>query len=206
MAALTDRQAHILEVIKDYIEDTGFPPTRAEIAEILGFRSANAAEDHLRALERKGYIEILPGASRGIRLIGQAGEAEEEGLPVVGRVAAGSPILSEEYVEKHYKIDPALFAPKADYLLQVQGMSMRDAGIFEGDLLAVHKTENARNGQVIVARLDGEVTVKRYQKKGKQVQLHPENPDFSVIEVNDGNHSDFEIEGLAVGVIRSSTL
>lgn len=200
MATLTDRQALILEIIKEHIEDSGFPPTRAELAEILGFKSVNAAEDHLRALERKGYIEIHPGASRGIRLL------EEEGLPVVGRVAAGSPILSEEYVETRYKIDPHLFQPQADYLLQVQGMSMRDAGIYEGDLLVVHKTGRVRNGQVVVARLDGEVTVKRYQKKGKLVQLQPENDDFDVIEVTPGNHTDFEIEGLAVGVIRSSTL
>lgn len=199
METLTDRQALILEIIKEHIEDSGFPPTRAELAEILGFKSVNAAEDHLRALERKGYIEILPGASRGIRLL------EEEGLPVVGRVAAGSPILSEEYVERRYKIDPQLFQPQADYLLQVQGMSMRDAGIYEGDLLVVHKTAKARNGQVVVARLDGEVTVKRYQKKGKVVQLQPENEDFSVIEVAAGNHTDFEIEGLAVGIIRSSS-
>ena len=199
METLTDRQALILEIIKEHIVDSGFPPTRAELAEILGFKSVNAAEDHLRALERKGYIEILPGASRGIRLL------EEEGLPVVGRVAAGSPILSEEYVETHYKIDPHLFQPQADYLLQVQGMSMRDAGIFEGDLLVVHKTVKARNGQVVVARLDGEVTVKRYQKKGKVIQLQPENEDFNVIEVTPGNHTDFEIEGLAVGVIRSSS-
>jgi repressor LexA len=200
MAGLTDRQALILDIIKEHIEESGFPPTRAELAEILGFKSVNAAEDHLRALERKGYIEILPGASRGIRLL------EEEGLPVVGRVAAGSPILSEEYVETYYKIDPYLFHPQADYLLQVQGMSMRDAGIFEGDLLAVHKTEKVRNGQVVVARIDGEVTVKRYHKKGRAVYLHPENEDYNVIEVTAGNHADFEIEGLAVGIIRSSTL
>jgi repressor LexA len=198
MANLTDRQALILEIIKEHIEDSGFPPTRAELAEILGFKSVNAAEDHLRALERKGYIEILPGASRGIRLL------EEEGLPVVGRVAAGSPILSEEYVETRYKIDPYLFQPQADYLLQVQGMSMRDAGIYEGDLLAVHKTQRVKNGQVVVARLDGEVTVKRYRKKGKIVELQPENDDFNIIKVTQDNHTDFEIEGLAVGVIRSS--
>ncbi|MDH5545917.1 MAG: transcriptional repressor LexA [Gammaproteobacteria bacterium] len=202
MTALTDRQALILDVIKEYIEDTGFPPTRAEIAEILGFRSPNAAEDHLRALERKGYVEILPGASRGLRLIEQ--EGEREGLPVVGRVAAGSPILSEEYVETYYKIDPYLFEPQANYLLQVQGMSMRDAGIYEGDLLAVHKTERVRSGQVVVARIDGEVTVKRYRKKGRVVFLEPENPDFDIIEVNPKNHSDFQIEGLAVGIIRNN--
>ena len=200
MAALTERQALILEIIKEHIVDSGFPPTRAELAEILGFKSVNAAEDHLRALERKAYIEIHPGASRGIRLL------EEEGLPVVGRVAAGSPILSEEYVETRYKIDPHLFQPKADYLLQVQGMSMKDVGIYEGDLLAVHKTGKVRNGQVVVARLDGEVTVKRYQKKGRVVHLQPENEDYEVIEVTPGNHTDFEIEGLAVGVIRSSAL
>ena len=197
---LTERQGMILDMIKEYMYQEGMPPTRAEIADMFGFRSANAAEDHLRALERKGYIEIMPGASRGIRLL------EEEGIPLVGRVAAGSPILSEEYIEAHYKIDPTLFEPKADYLLEVQGMSMRDAGILEGDLVAVHKTTKVRNGQVVIARVDGEVTVKRYKKKGKVVYLHPENPEFSVIEVTAGNTNDFAIEGLAVGVIRNSAI
>jgi len=196
MDELTARQAEVLQLIADFLQATGFPPTRAEIAAQLGFRSANAAEDHLRALERKGYIEMLPGASRGIRL------RENLGLPVVGRVAAGSPILAEQHIQSRYQLDPALFNPRADYLLKVRGMSMRDAGILEGDLLAVHRTSEARSGQIVVARLGNEVTVKRFKRQGNQVQLLPENPDFDPILV-DLKRDFFAIEGLGVGIIRN---
>ncbi len=197
MDELTARQAEVLQLIADFLQATGFPPTRAEIAEQLGFRSANAAEDHLRALERKGYIEMLPGASRGIRL------RENLGIPVVGRVAAGSPILAEQHIQGRYQLDPGLFNPRADYLLKVRGMSMRDAGILEGDLLAVHRTPEARSGQIVVARLGNEVTVKRLRRQGNQVQLLPENPDFKPILV-DLKRDFFAIEGLGVGIIRNS--
>ncbi len=197
MDELTARQAEVLQLIADFLQATGFPPTRAEIAAQLGFRSANAAEDHLRALERKGYIEMLPGASRGIRL------RENLGIPVVGRVAAGSPILAEQHIQGRYQLDPALFNPRADYLLKVRGMSMRDAGILEGDLLAVHRTSEARSGQIVVARLGNEVTVKRFRRQGNQVQLLPENPDFEPILV-DLKRDFFAIEGLGVGIIRNS--
>jgi repressor LexA len=196
MDELTARQAEVLQLIADFLQATGFPPTRAEIAAQLGFRSANAAEDHLRALERKGYIEMLPGASRGIRL------RENLGIPVVGRVAAGSPILAEQHIQSRYQLDPALFNPRADYLLKVRGMSMRDAGILEGDLLAVHRTSEARSGQIVVARLGNEVTVKRFNRLGNQVQLLPENPDFDPILV-DLKRDFFAIEGLGVGIIRN---
>ncbi len=197
MNELTARQAEVLQLIADFLQATGFPPTRAEIAEQLGFRSANAAEDHLRALERKGYIEMLPGASRGIRL------RENLGIPVVGRVAAGSPILAEQHIQGRYQLDPGLFNPRADYLLKVRGLSMRDAGILEGDLLAVHRTSEARSGQIVVARLGNEVTVKRFRRQGNQVQLLPENPDFETILV-DLKRDFFAIEGLGVGIIRNS--
>jgi repressor LexA len=193
---LTERQAEILEWIRGWIETTGMPPTRAEMAKEFGFRSPNAAEDHLRALERKGAIEMLPGASRGIRLVAGLG------VPLVGRVAAGSPILAIENVETRYQLDPNLFSPHADYLLRVRGMSMRDAGILDGDLLAVHKTPEARSGQIVVARLHDEVTVKRFRRRGNQVQLVAENPDFKPIHV-DLNHEPLTIEGLGVGVIRN---
>ncbi len=196
MDELTARQAEVLQLIADFLQATGFPPTRAEIAAQLGFRSANAAEDHLRALERKGYIDMLPGASRGIRL------RENLGIPVVGRVAAGSPILAEQHIQSRYQLDPALFNPRADYLLKVRGMSMRDAGILEGDLLAVHRTSEARSGQIVVARLGNEVTVKRFKRQGNQVQLLPENPDFDPILV-DLKRDFFAIEGLGVGIIRN---
>jgi repressor LexA len=197
MNELTARQAEVLQLIADFLQATGFPPTRAEIAAQLGFRSANAAEDHLRALERKGYIEMLPGASRGIRL------RENLGIPVVGRVAAGSPILAEQHIQGRYQLDPALFNPRADYLLKVRGMSMRDAGILEGDLLAVHRTSEARSGQIVVARLGNEVTVKRFRRQGNQVVLLPENPDFEPILL-DLKRDFFAIEGLGVGIIRNS--
>ena len=205
MDALTDRQSEILKLIRELTEVSGYPPTRAEIAERMGFRSVNAAEQHLRALEKKGAIDISSGASRGIRVRdarpgGRAGRLLE--LPVIGRVAAGSPMLAEEHVQGRFQVDPNLFTPRADYLLRVRGMSMRDAGILEGDLLAVHRTEEARSGQVVVARLADEVTVKRFRRRGHLVQLEPENPDFDVIEV-DLRSDTLAIEGVAVGVIRN---
>jgi repressor LexA len=205
MDALTDRQTEVLRLIRELMEVSGYPPTRAEIAEKMGFRSVNAAEQHLRALERKGVIEISSGASRGIRVRdgrpgARLGRLLE--LPVIGRVAAGSPILAEENVQARYQIDPNLFTPRADYLLRVRGMSMRDAGILEGDLLAVHKTPEARTGQIVIARLGDEVTVKRFRRRGNAVQLEPENPDFEPIEVDPRSES-LVIEGVAVGVIRS---
>ncbi|WP_026016837.1 transcriptional repressor LexA [Catenovulum agarivorans] len=204
MRPLTPRQSEILQLIKDNIQETGMPPTRAEIAKILGFKSPNAAEEHLKALAKKGVIEIMAGTSRGIRLVAQDGDlVEEEGLPLIGRVAAGSPILATEHVEQHYKVDPALFRPNADFLLRVHGDSMVDVGILDGDLLAVHKTQTAQNGQVVVARVEDDVTVKRYQQKGHKVTLIAENPDFAPIEV-DLTTTPFAIEGLAVGVVRST--
>ncbi len=206
MDPLTERQAEILKLIRELTEMSGFPPTRAEIAEKMGFKSVNAAEQHLRALERKGVLEISEGASRGIRML-DAKPARGLGrlleLPVVGRVAAGSPILAEEHIQGRYQIDPNLFTPRADYLLKVRGMSMRDAGILEGDLLAVHKTGEARSGQIVVARLVDEVTVKRLRRRGNTVQLEPENPDFEPIEL-DLRRDALTIEGIAVGVIRNS--
>jgi len=192
---LTIRQAEILELIRIHIEDSGYPPTRAEICQHFGFKSPNAAEQHLRALARKGAIEIAGGASRGIRL------TEEKGLPVIGRVAAGSPILAVENVESRYQVDTRLFKPRADYLLRVDGTSMRGIGILDGDLLAVHHTPEARNGQIVVARLDDEVTVKRFQRQGGKVRLLPENPEFDPIEI-DLKRQELAIEGLGVGVIR----
>jgi repressor LexA len=202
---LTDRQEEILRLIKDLTEVAGYPPTRAEIAERMGFRSVNAAEQHLRALEKKGAIDIAEGASRGIRV--RDGRASARGgrlleLPVIGRVAAGSPMLAEEHLTGRYQVDPTLFTPRADYLLRVRGMSMRDAGILEDDLLAVHRTGEARSGQIIVARLADEVTVKRLRRRGHAVQLLPENPDFEPIEV-DLRNEPLVIEGIAVGVIRN---
>jgi repressor LexA len=196
MPSLTRRQSEILELIRDFVDRRGMPPTRAEIAAALGFRSPNAAEDHLRALARKGAIELLPGASRGIRL------TDEGGIPVVGRVAAGSPILAAEHVEDYYRVDPALFSPAADYLLRVRGMSMRDAGILDGDLLAVHRTPEAASGQIVVARLDEEVTVKRFRRRGNQVRLLPENPDYDPIIV-DLRRQPLVIEGIGVGILRN---
>jgi repressor LexA len=199
MKELTPRQAEILQLIRDTIEETGFPPTRAEIARMLDFASPNAAEEHLRALERKGAIEILDGTARGLRL------KEALGMPLIGRVAAGSPILAEEHIIGRYSVDPNLFRPRADYLLKVRGMSMRDAGILDGDLLAVHKTEEARSGQIVVARVHNEVTVKRLRRRGAQVELLPENSDFKPIVV-DPRRELFAIEGIAVGIIRSRSL
>ncbi len=207
MNALTPRQEQILKLIQRFLADTGYPPTRSEIAAELGFRSANAAEQHLRALARKGFITLQPGASRGIRLSDLAGlsdddDADESGLPVVGRVAAGSPLLAEAHIDQHHQVSAGLFSPGADYLLRVRGMSMRDAGILDGDLLAVHRTTEVREGQIVVARIRDEVTVKRFSRSGHLVQLLPENSDFEPIEL-DLRQDELAIEGIGVGVIRS---
>lgn len=217
---LTARQQQILDLIRDTIANTGAPPTRAEIATELGFKSANAAEEHLQALARKGAIELLSGTSRGIRLKGDALrslQAERNRqfmlpvpglnqllLPLVGRVAAGSPILAQEHVDQTFHVESNLFASRPDYLLRVRGMSMRDAGILDGDLLAVQATREAKNGQIVVARLGDEVTVKRFRRLHDIVELQAENPDFKTITVHPGEA--FEIEGLAVGLIRNSLL
>ncbi len=200
MSKLTSRQQEILEYIRDFAYEEGCSPTRMEIAEAFGFRSPNAAEEHLRALDRKGAIELLQGSSRGIRILGD--DREEDGLPVIGRVAAGSPILAEEHVEDHYPVDPALFHPRAHYLLRVSGQSMQDIGIMDGDLLAVHRTNQATNGQIVVARLDDEVTVKRFRKRGSIVTLLPENEEYEPIRV-DLREEDLDIEGLGVGILRN---
>ncbi len=200
MAQLTPRQSQILAVIQEFIAEYGMPPTRAEIARELGFKSPNAAEDHLRALQKKGVLDLIPGASRGIQL--KDSLREQMGLPLVGKVAAGSPILAEEHIEAHYKIDPSLFNPKPHYLLRVEGMSMKNAGILDGDLVAVHRTPEVRSRQIIVARLDDEVTVKRYSQKGSVVWLLPENEDFEPIKV-DLSQQTMVIEGVVVGVIRN---
>src|SRR5690554_2188934 len=197
MSKLTKRQSEIISFLKVWIEDNGYPPTRAEIAKELGFKSPNAAEEHLKALARKGAIEMIPGASRGLRII----EEESLGLPIVGRVAAGEPILAQEHIEDYCTIAPEFFHPKADFLLEVQGDSMINIGIHDSDYIAVHKTNTARNGNIIVARVDDEVTVKRYEKQKNSVLLHPENDDYQPIEVNPKNQ-EFNIEGLFVGVIR----
>ena len=199
MTQLTPRQSQILHMIQEFISESGMPPTRAEIARELGFKSANAAEDHLRALQRKGVLELVPGASRGIQL--KDSLRDQMGLPLVGRVAAGSQILSEEHIEAHYKIDKALFKPKPHYLLRVEGMSMKDAGILDGDLVAVHRTPEVRSRQIVVARVGDEVTVKRYRQDGSMVWLLPENDDFEAIKV-DLNEQSMMIEGVVVGVIR----
>lgn len=196
MDELTPRQTQILRLIREHLAHSGFPPTRAEICRAMGFRSPNAAEEHLRALARKGAIEMAPGASRGIRL------RQAPGIPVVGRVAAGSPLLADEHIEGRYQLDPALFRPRADYLLRVRGASMRDAGILDGDLLAVHATREARSGQIVVARLHDEVTVKRFRRQGSLVRLLPENAEFKPIVV-DLRRQPLAIEGVAVGVIRN---
>jgi len=228
---LTPRQQQIFELIQRAIARTGAPPTRAEIATELGFRSANAAEEHLQALARKGVIELLGGTSRGIRLKAgtlrtvnetrkRDGEASERQglpfnmalpgleqlvLPLIGRVAAGHPILAQEHIEQSYSVEPSLFAKRPDYLLRVRGMSMKDAGILDGDLLAVARTREARNGQIVVARLGDEVTVKRFQRGPNGISLLPENPDFEPILVPP-DHPEFELEGLAVGLIRNQPL
>ncbi len=223
---LTDRQQQILDLIRQAIVNTGFPPTRAELATVLGFKSANAAEDHLRALARKGVIELTAGASRGIRLTDLANETIESDvdtelpadrprlktlpgagfllLPLIGRVAAGHPILATENIEKEINVDLDMFEQRPDYLLKVKGLSMRDAGILDGDLLAIKKASDARNGQIVVARIDEEVTVKRLSKSGGRIELLPENPDFEPIQIQQGQ--DFSLEGIAVGLIRNTTL
>lgn len=201
MAELTPRQSEILSFIQSSIEENGMPPTRVEIARALGFRSANAAEEHLRALQRKGVIDLVPGASRGIQLSGEL--RDQDLLPLVGRVAAGQPILAQENIENRYRIDMSLFNPRPHYLLRVQGMSMRDAGILDGDLVAVWRTPDVRNGQVIVARLEDEVTVKRYRQEGHVAWLLPENPDFEPIRV-DLKDKAMVIEGVVIGVLRNN--
>lgn len=214
MRKLTARQQQILDLIRTTIEHTGFPPTRAEIAQQLGFSSANAAEEHLRALARKGTIEMTPGASRGIRLISSDNATPRQfslpsaalmqlSLPLVGRVAAGQPILATEHIDRHYQFDPNIFASQPDYLLRVRGMSMRDAGILDGDLLAVQKTTQARHGQIVVARLGEEVTVKRLSQRGQHIELIAENPDYATIVVQ-AEKDEFAIEGIAVGLIREN--
>ncbi len=217
---LTARQQQILDLIQSAIARTGAPPTRAEIATELGFKSANAAEEHLQALARKGVIELVSGTSRGIRLKSDALQAINESrnkqysfqlpslaqlvLPLIGRVAAGSPILAQEHIDQTYYLESTLFQRKPDYLLKVRGMSMRDAGIMDGDLLAVQATKDAKNGQIIVARLGDEVTVKRFRRNKHLIELHPENPDYQTIVIEPGEP--FEIEGLAVGLIRNTML
>ena len=212
---LTARQQQVLDQIRSTISQTGFPPTRAEIAHALGFRSSNAAEDHLKALARKGAIELTAGASRGIKLIDEApvdastpsvlqSAIERLMLPLIGRVAAGSPILAAEHIERDVGVDPALFSQVPDYLLKVRGLSMRDIGILDGDLLAVKRATEARTGQIVVARIDEDVTVKRLQRQGSQILLLPENPDFEPIQVRPGQ--EFALEGVAVGLIRTQAL
>jgi repressor LexA len=231
MKPLTARQQEILNLIRSHIQDTGFPPTRLEICQALGFKSPNAAEEHLKALVKKGAIRMTAGASRGIQLIEPdtststpkstkspatqkllntmaklSQSLQTISLPLVGRVAAGSPILAQQHIEEHFQVDPALFKTQPDYLLKVRGLSMRDAGLLDGDLLAVKKLANpsdVRNGQVVVARLEDEVTVKRFERQGHTVLLHPENPDYPVIRV-DTRQEPLTIEGLAVGMIRQS--
>ncbi len=196
MRQLTARQVEVLELVRSHISESGYPPTRADIARELGFRSANAAEEHLKALARKGALEIVPGTSRGIRL------PDDDGLPVVGRVAAGSPILAQEHIEETCNVPPGMFRPTADFLLRVEGDSMVDAGILDGDLLAVHKTPEAANGAIVVARIEDEVTVKRFRRKSRtRVVLEAENETYDPIEV-DLRSQDLVIEGLSVGVIR----
>ena len=199
MQNLTARQEEVLSLIRNHLEETGYPPTRADIAKQLGFKSANAAEEHLKALAKKGAIEIIPGTSRGIKLANEA-----EGIPIVGNVAAGNPILAEENIEDYCELSPSFFKPNADYFLRVRGDSMKDSGILDGDLLAVHKTADANNGDIIVARIDDEVTVKRLKKSGTKhsLSLLPENSDYSPIKI-DLRENDFSIEGLAVGVVRN---
>ncbi|SIQ08459.1 transcriptional repressor LexA [Marinobacterium stanieri] len=196
---LTKRQTEVLDCIRHYIDTTGYPPTRADIARELGFRSANAAEEHLKALARKGAIELTKGTSRGIRL--PEPESKDDGLPVIGQVAAGEPILAQQHVEDHCTISADFFRPRADYLLRVKGMSMKNIGILDGDLLAVHQTRDARDGQIVVARIGDEVTVKRFKRDDDKVYLIAENEEFAPIEV-DLTAEELVIEGLGVGVIR----
>ncbi|WP_206064596.1 transcriptional repressor LexA [Neptunomonas sp. XY-337] len=202
MMKLTKRQSEVLACIREHIEATGYPPTRADIAKTLGFKSANAAEEHLKALARKNAIEIIPGTSRGIRIPDL--EQPDQGLPIVGRVAAGSPVLAQEHIEEHCTISSDFFHPPAHYLLRVKGTSMKDVGIMDGDLLAVHQCTEAREGQIVVARIGDEVTVKRFHRENHMVYLIAENPEFEPIEV-DLRESELSIEGLGVGVIRQGS-
>ncbi|WP_109432649.1 transcriptional repressor LexA [Aggregatibacter segnis] len=204
MKPLTARQQEVYDFLKHHLETTGMPPTRAEISKELGFRSPNAAEEHLKALAKKGVIEIVSGTSRGIRLLLEDNGQEEPGLPLIGRVAAGEPILAEQHIEGTYHVDPTMFKPQADFLLKVYGQSMKDIGILDGDLLAVHSTKDVRNGQVVVARIEDEVTVKRLERKGSTVFLHAENEEFAPIVVDLTQPTQFEIEGIAVGIIRNN--
>lgn len=205
MQPLTPRQQEILDLIRRFITETGYPPTRADINRALGFRSPNAAESHLRALERKGALHLTPGSSRGIRLLDEEPATNPApGLPIIGQVAAGSPVLAEEHVRGHCHAATDMFSPRADYLLAVRGMSMRDAGILDGDLLAVHRTREAANGQIVVARLQDEVTVKRFRREGHRVWLQAENPEFRTLEL-DLRRDPLDIEGLGVGLIRNGT-
>ncbi|OOF86476.1 repressor LexA [Rodentibacter ratti] len=206
MKPLTNRQQEVLDLLKRHLETTGIPPTRAEISRELGFKSPNAAEEHLKALARKGAIEIVAGASRGIRILSDSDSANDEmdGLPLIGRVAAGEPILAEQHIEATYSVDASMFKPQADFLLKVYGQSMKDIGILDGDLLAVHSTKDVRNGQVVVARIEDEVTVKRFERKGSIIYLHAENEEFQPIVVNLAEQPNFEIEGIAVGIIRNN--
>lgn len=199
MEKLTQRQQQVLDIVRQHIDQTGYPPTRADIARELGFKSANAAEEHLKALARKGAIEMIAGASRGIRL------PQSNGIPIVGRVAAGNPVLAEEHIEDYCDLPASFFKPSADYFLTVQGDSMIDIGIFDGDLLAVHSTPEAKNGDIVVARIENEVTVKRLHKTKQKhlLELLPENPDYEPIKV-DLREQEFAIEGLSVGVLRRS--
>jgi repressor LexA len=197
--SLTRRQSEILKLIQEFIQSTGFPPTRSDIARVFQFKSPNAAEEHLRALEKKGHIKISRGTSRGIQL------TKDIGLPIIGKVAAGHPILSEEHIQSRVQVEQSLFKPQADYLLKVRGNSMRNIGIQDGDLLAVHTTMEARSGQVVVARINNEVTVKRLRKKNKEIWLEPENEEFKPIQV-DPERDQFLIEGLAVGIIRNGKI
>lgn len=198
MIKLTARQQEVLNFIRSALESTGFPPTRAEIAKELGFRSPNAAEEHLKALARKGAIDMMPGASRGIRILG---DEPASGLPIIGRVAAGSPILAQEHIEDYCNLPASFFKPTADYLLEVHGDSMKNIGILDGDYIAVHKTASARNGQIVIARVENEVTVKRLEKLKNRVLLHAENDAYAPIEIN-LREQEFNIEGLYVGVVR----
>jgi len=198
---LTSKQAQILDWIRSFIQARGMPPTRAEIAAGLGFSSPSSAEDHVQALAKKGALEIVPGASRGLRLKEIPGAPVQGTLPLVGRVAAGSPILAIENVEAHYRVDPELFVPRADYLLRIRGKSMEGAGILDGDLLAVHRIGEARPGQIVVARIDDEVTVKRFKRRGREIVLLAENPEFDPIVI-DPKQTMFAIEGVSVGLVR----
>jgi len=206
MPKLTPRQQQILEFIRRSIKQFGMPPTRADMCQSFGFKSPTAAEDHLKALQRKGAIELLPGVSRGIRLLTTEAGADDMDLPLIGQVAAGAPILAEQNIEDYFKLDSGKFSPAADYLLRVRGQSMKLAGILDGDLLAVHRTQEAYNGQIIVARIGDEVTVKRFERSGHYVRLLPENNDFEAIklDLSDSEAEEFVIEGLGVGVIRDT--